>query len=121
MPYIYSTLSADQAYSAYPANLDPRSIPLADKVIHVNGQANVMNHKNFVTPRGVVTELSDEEFAVLKEIPAFKRHKEEGYITVSTKKEEPEKVAHKDMTARDTSSQLEPGDFEEGKEPKVNK
>ena len=65
------------------------------------------------TPRGVVTILSDEEFDVLKDNNAFKRHVEAGHITFDKKSVAVEKKV-KDMAEKDGSAPLTPADFVEG-------
>ena len=110
MPYVYSTLTADQEYTLYPSEVDPKSIPKGVKSFLIYGGANVIN-KNLITPRGVATTVTQEELKVLETIPAFIQHRDKGFLIVDGKKSDPEKVA-KDMTPRDKSAQLEDKDFE---------
>lgn len=90
--YVYCTLSNDQNYGT------------PDGKIFIAGQANVMT-KHMYTPRGRVTEVSDEQYSQLKNNHVFKLHKENGFITVETRNEDPEKVAT-DMEAADKSAPL---------------
>ena len=119
MPYVYSTLSADQEYALYPSELDPKTIAKADASIFIAGKANVLNPKTFLTPKGMCTSIGEEELVVLEKIPAFLRHAEAGYITVERKEVPIEKVV-KNMTKKDASAQLTASDFSEDKKPKVN-
>lgn len=107
--YIYSTLSNDQNYA------------VNDGVVSITGQANIMTKQMF-TPRGRVTEITDEQYAQLKNNHVFKLHKENGFITVESRKEDPEKVAT-NMEASDASAPDTPESLEaENKEvPKTNK
>ncbi len=120
MPYVYSTLSSDQEYCQYPRKADPKGIPQIIERVFINGKANVTNKKTFVTPKGVVTEVSDEQLKILDSITAFKDHKEAGFILVESKKAEPAKVAKASMKAKDKSAQLVAADFEPDKAPKLN-
>ena len=120
MPYVYSTLTADQVYPVYERGRDPKQLPKETKRFFVNGLCNVLNPKTMMTPRGAVTQFTAEELKELEKIGAFQRHKEAGYLTVETTREDPAKVA-KNMTAKDASAQLTDSDFEDGKEPKTNK
>ena len=120
MPYVYSTLSSDQTYCQYPKKADPKGIPQIIQKVNINGKANVTNKKTFVTPKGVVTEITDEQLKILEGIPAFRDHREAGFIVVDTKKTEPAEVAKKDMSPKDLSSQLVEDDFKPDKAPKVN-
>ena len=119
MPYVYSTLSADQEYALYPSELDPKSIAKAEASIFIAGRANVLNPKTFLTPKGMCTSIGHEELAVLKKIPAFQRHVEAGYISVESKEAPVEKVV-KNMTAKDASAQLVDSDFDPDRQPQVN-
>ena len=117
MPYVYSTLTADQQYTLYPADADPRQIPTGLHSVFIAGGANVINN-HMITPRGMVTEVSKEQLEILEKIPAFVNHREAGFITVEKTMQAPDEVAQ-DMTPKDESSQLVDSDFEN--KPKVNK
>lgn len=106
--YIYSTLSNSQMISQF--NVVEGGIPKRGKSVIINGGSNVAN-KNLVTPRGVVTELSDADYALVKDDKSFKRWVERGYITVDSKNIAVEKVVA-DMDGRDESAPLVPQDFE---------
>ncbi|MDD9339598.1 MAG: hypothetical protein PV362_08080 [Providencia heimbachae] len=107
--YVYCTLSNDQNYS------------VADGAVFIAGQANIMT-KHMYTPRGRVTEVSDEQYAQLKDNHVFKLHKENGYVSVENRKEDPEKVAT-NMEASDKSAPDTPESLEAEKQdvPKANK
>ncbi|EAO0065952.1 hypothetical protein GPN87_003083 [Salmonella enterica] len=105
--YIYSTLTGSQAYQVY--RQGGADLPLVDKTILVAGGANVAN-KHFITPRGVVTSVTDEELELLEKNPVFALHKANGFITVEAKEVSVEKVVS-DMEARDESAPLTEADF----------
>lgn len=100
--YIYSTLSQSTAYTLYKERT-PGSIPQAIKAVTLNAGANVID-KALVTPYGVVTQVSAEDYELLKENRSFKTHVAGGFLKVSKSKTDPEKVA-KDMTPKDKSAQ----------------
>lgn len=105
--YIYCTLSNDQNYATL------------DGTVFIAGQANVMT-KHMYTPRGRVTEISDEQYTQLKNNHVFNLHKENGFIAVENRKEDPDKVAT-DMEASDKSAPLtEEQLVAEGNEPPVS-
>ena len=120
MPYVYSTLTGDQEYALYPPpkDIDFKGIPKPLKTVVVYGGSNVIN-KNMVTPRGVVTHVTDEQLKTLEQIKAFQKHRTRNFISVDKSKHDPEKVA-KDMQPRDSSAQLEEKDFDPDKKPVVN-
>lgn len=106
--YVYSTLSTDQLYTLYVRG--GNDIPRPDKQILVKGGANVAN-KHLWTPRGVVTEITEEELALLRDNKLFQIHEKNGYVKVDKAKVEVEKAVS-DMEPRDESSPLQPGDYE---------
>lgn len=108
MPYIYSTLAADTGYAVYAkTNSD---LPILEKTIFIKGGAGVAN-KNIITPRGVMTEVSQEELALLQDHPVFKMHQENGYVSIDAKAHAVEKVVA-DMKGRDVSAPLVPEDYD---------
>lgn len=106
--YVYSTLSTDQLYTLYVRG--GNDIPRPDKQILVKGGANVAN-KHLWTPRGVVTEITEEELALLRDNKLFQTHEKNGYVKVDKAKVEVEKAVS-DMEPRDESSPLQPGDYQ---------
>ena len=97
MPYIYSTLSSDNSYCAYtqaPEIKDNRGIAIQGlgprsilRKVLIKGGANVMPARSqantsFLTPKGFVTKVSDEELEFLQTIQAFKDHVKNGFLKV---------------------------------------
>lgn len=115
MPYVYSTATAGTEYAFYRSG--GAELPVFDGSVKIAGGANVTN-KNFITPLGVVTKVTDEELARLKEHPEFIRHMNAGFVSFRDDKVDVE-VAAADMASRDPSAPLVDADFHEGKEPVV--
>ena len=113
MPYIFSTLAADMDYTNHVSG--GADLPIELPPVRVNGGAGVAD-KHFVTPRGVLTEVTDEEMEYLQQNPVFKVHVANGFIQIETKKADPEKVAA-DMSGRDPSAPLVPGDLADSDQP----
>ena len=88
--YIYSTISADVDYTTDAG------------VIRIAGKANVAN-SNIITPRGMASKVTDEQYAALKKNHVFQMHAENGFLTAEIHKEDPEKVAA-NMQGRDKSA-----------------
>lgn len=107
MPTIYSTLTEPQQYTKYESAGDTHRVIAS---VRINGGHGKADHKTLLTPLGVATEVTDEQYEMLKENKAFQRHVERGFITVTGKKEDAEKVAA-DMTSSDGSAQLTEADF----------
>lgn len=109
MHYIYSTLTASTVYAKY-APSGNRDIPVIERKVMINGGANIAD-KHMVTPKGVVTQVTDEELALLENDYHFQEHVKHGFITVEKKHAAVEKVV-KNLTEKDKSAPLTPEDPE---------
>jgi len=107
--FIYSTLSCDQKYTLYEIMIEG-ALPVPKSSVYVAGKANIAN-KHFLTPKGMVTPVKDEEYELLKENEVFKRHVDRGYIKVEEKEFDVDKAVS-DMTGRDESAPLTPEELE---------
>lgn len=114
--FIYSTLSADNCYATYEVN-PANQLSKIEKNILIKGGTGVTN-KHLITPRGVVTEVTEEELKHLEDNTCFKMHKDNGYIVVERHEEAVEKVV-KNMKEKDGGAQAVPEDF--GPDSKDNK
>jgi len=92
---------------------------VADRRILIKGKANVANPKTLITPRGVVTTVSDEELVELKKIKAFNAMVRDGFYVIEAGKKPVVEEVVKDMTKKDKSAQPTPADFKDKKGPKV--
>lgn len=109
MPFIFSTLTCGQDYAEWEdGGGDLKTIK---RKVTVRGGANVANKKTLVTPLGVPTEVSEDDLAFLKAHPEFQRHLKGGFVTISSKNHDPEKVVS-DMKGPDESAPLTPADFQ---------
>ena len=125
MPYIVSKASQSIDYVLWDQSKSG-GLPKAVKVVTIQGGANVINKKTLETPKGVITEVTDEELEFLKKNSAFKRHLERGWMHIETSRGAAEKkadIVEKDddgFDLKDGSSQLTDEDFERaGKKPPV--
>lgn len=113
MVYVFSTLTGSVKYVLYAAG--GADLPVADQEVVIAGGTNVPD-KHLITPRGVMTSVSDEAYSWLQDDEVFKMHVANGFISVSDKRADPEKVAG-DMNTRDASAPLVDADFEPDKVP----
>lgn len=116
--YVYSTLTNDQRYRNYAQggkNDMPRPI---GEVFIAGGTGVATNDNRMWTPRGVVTEITEEDRAILENNSDFKLHRENGFVEISEVLVDPEKAAA-DMTGRDESAPLVPQDLPEDMQPKI--
>lgn len=120
MHHIYSTLTASQVYTqTKPGGGD---IPVETGRVYIAGGSNVPD-KYMVTPRGVVTSVTDEELAILQENEVFQAHVKNGFISIQTTEKNVEKVTA-DMEGRDKSAPLIEEDFADKpveEKPKTNR
>jgi hypothetical protein len=107
--FVYSTLSCPQRYVKW-AEAVSGNVPREERAVLIQGGANVAN-KNLITPRGVVTEIKDEEYELLKQNDLFNTHVKNGYVTVEERKADVDKVVT-GMEARSPDAPLTPGDFD---------
>lgn len=95
--YIYSTLTASQNYST----------PEGKVLIH--GGANLERRGVLDTPRGVVTAITPEQYALLKQHNTlFQQHMKNGFVSAQTSKVDPDEVAA-DLQGPDASTQTNAG------------
>lgn len=106
--YVYSTLTRPQRYTNYVVSAGGLPVPTGSVLI--NGGANLID-KHFVTPRGVVTEITDSDYQMIKDNEDFKRHIANGFLFVDDSKHDVNEVAD-DLVARDESAPLVPDDFD---------
>ena len=115
--YIASKMAANVNYAIYTKGQN--GINVVKQVITINGGADVMDKKTLITPEGVVTVLSDEDFSKLQNNPIFVRHMERGVLKVCSNERNAQNVS-KELT-KDTSAQLTPKDYKKQgkKKPKT--
>ena len=109
--FIYSTLSSNIYYPTYRVRANPNQAT-PNKVksgVLLYGGANVAN-KNFVTPEGVVTEVSDEQLEELMNNEAFNRHLKRGFFSIQKKEVKIEKAV-KDLKKKDKIAPITPEDL----------
>lgn len=121
--YIYSTLASPQLYTNY-GGAAKGAVPQPTTTdghpgVLINGGAGVADKRTLLTPRGAVTEVSEDQLKYLMQNSEFKAHVDRGFITMDDKKVDPEIVAP-DMSDGDQSAQLTDQDFEEEKEAGTN-
>jgi hypothetical protein len=107
--FVYSTLTNSLTIADYIKR--DGGVPTKKRQVLINGGANLAS-KHLITPQGVVTELSNDDYDFVKENKMFQRMVERGFIKVDAKKMDVEKVVA-DMESRDESAPLVPQDFED--------
>lgn len=104
MPYVFSTASSDTDYCFYSKNGD---LNVLKNKIRIKGGANIAQPgiQEILTPKGVCTQITDEELSSLREHTQFKEHVRNGFLTISEVKAKVEKVI-KDLKPKDRSAPI---------------
>lgn len=111
--FIFSTLASDVAYTNHAQG--GADLPIELPPVLVKGGAGVMNDR-IVTPRGVATEVTEEQVEYLRANPVFLLHEKNGFVMVSDTYGDPDSVAA-DMTGRDNSAPVVPQDLKDEEQP----
>lgn len=106
---VFSTLAADTAYASWVAGDNGVLYQNHEKTVLIKGGAGVANDR-IITPLGVCTEITDEQYDAIKDDETFKLHVRNGFVLV-TDKPAPIEVVVPDMEARDNSAPLVPEDY----------
>lgn len=107
--YVYSTLTAPVEYALWKRG--GGDLPTIKKSVRIEGGANIAS-KHFVTSRGVLTVISDEDFEILQQDPVFQKHQKRGFIMVEDKEAPSIEAAASIMESQDESAPLTPNDFD---------
>lgn len=111
--FVFSTLSTSMIYQEWlPGGGD---LPIAGRKVLIRGGAGVAN-KHIITPKGVMTEVTEGEVGILKNDKVFQLHERNGFVRVESKAYEVERVVP-DMEAQDESAPLTPADFTDPNAP----
>lgn len=113
MNYVHSTASQDMIYPIYADGKQNQAREL--KRIVIKGGANVADRRTLATPTGIVTEVSDEDLALLKRNPAFLRHVEHGFLKVY----DSQNLNTDGMQKTDKAAQLRDADYAGGTDSRV--
>ena len=116
--YVYSTLANDQSYT----NWIPGggNMPVESHSVFIKGGTGVANDR-LITPLGVMTEVTDHDIDELRKNPVFVQHEKDGFVSISIKKADTEKVASS-MNLKDESAPMTDSDYASEEEaPKVSK
>lgn len=111
--YIYTTASADMRFHLFEEKKKGQVARIKKSVVII-GKANVAT-RAFITPKGMVTEVSDSDFKLLEKNKLYQKCVKSGHISSDDKKLDPEVVA-KDMEEKDGGAPIVPKDLGDGKE-----
>lgn len=101
MPHITSTLTTPVEYTLYKKTAGGEMIPV--ETVRIEGGANVAS-KHFVTPEGVVTQVTDKQIELLEQNEVFRLHRSNGFLKVHRS----DKVDVDGLTPADESAPITP-------------
>lgn len=106
--FVYSTLASNMEYTPWEVSqTDKNALPIKKKGVFIKGGTGVAT-KELMTPRGIRTEVTDEEMEILKNDYVFREiHLKHGFVTIENVKAKAEKVAA-NMNMDDKSAPLTP-------------
>lgn len=107
MKYIVSKLSFDQSFTIRTGNHAPY---VTVKEITVKGRSNVRDPRTLVVPDGTVTEVSDEDAAIVLAHPLYKMYEKNGMMRVVNSKAGA-RSAKSDLAEKDGAAQLTEADY----------
>jgi hypothetical protein len=111
--YVYSTLASDVLYQNHaPGGAD---LPIVVSEVLVKGGAGVANDR-LITPRGVATEVTEQQAEALRANPVFVMHEKNGFVQISDSRVDAD-IAAADMTGRDSSAPIVPEDLPPDSKP----
>ncbi len=114
--YVFSTLTASHDFPQWESKRGNDQLPRAKGMIRILGGAN-LPAKTMVTPRGVMTPITDAQYEILQANPAFQRFVKRGFMTVEDRPHDADEVAE-NMTSKDGSAPSTAEDFEnKGQKP----
>lgn len=111
--HVYSTLANPQKFVTYAKG--GGDLPVVDREVIVAGGAGIAT-KNLITPHGVHTSISDEDYAAIQELAHFKTLVEKGHLRVEAKKAYDIDQIVSEMNPRDPGGPLTPADYATGKQ-----
>ena len=110
MVYIISHEAASVEFPRWVRTASGVSAPSA---VLINGGADVINKTTLETPKGVMTEITDEELEFLEKQWLFQEKVKQGSYEIVKSQKEAEKATKKRGKVKDKGSQLTAEDFKD--------
>jgi len=113
--YIYSTMTGSVAYALYKRLHGELIQEVEGTRVLINGNSHVAVATNplkthFMTQKGAVTVVTDEQLELLKNNPVFDIHLKNGFIKIDSKKDIDNAI--RDLNKKDKSAPYCPEDYE---------
>lgn len=111
--HVYSTLTCDNIY--HRTKQGGADLPVFEGDVLIKGGAGIANDR-LITPRGVVTTITEEQLEICRADPVFVAHEKNGFIQVGERLIDVEKAVA-DMEGRDKSAPIVPADLPADAQP----
>lgn len=109
--HVYSTLANSQKFVRYRDNRDQvNDLPVAEVEVLIKGGAG-MASKHLITPMGVHTQITSEQYEAIKDLEHFRNFVDRGFITVEARKASEIEAIVGDMNAKDPGGPITPVDY----------
>src|ERR1700756_3894247 len=84
--HVYSTLANSQKFVRYRDNRDQvNDLPVAEVEVLIKGGTGIAS-KNLITPMGVHTSITQEQYEAIKDLEHFRTFVDRGFIRVEQRK-----------------------------------
>lgn len=117
--HVFSTLANPQKIVVWSKPPENGMLPQPLREVLIRGGAGIAS-KNLITPQGVHTAITQEEYDAIADTQHFKQFIESGHFRVERKEYDIDKMVG-DMNSRDPGGPLTPADYEktakDGREP----
>lgn len=120
---IFSTLTCDNEYGVYGEKTGDMEGRALIKSVLIKGGSNLIDGRTLLTPIGVHTLISDDDYEAIKDNSVFRMHVANGFIIVKEKgsaTDNAEKVAA-DMATKDEAAPLTEADYAADEAPTTKK
>jgi hypothetical protein len=107
--HVFSTLANPQKFVTYIPPAEVGMLPIVDKEVLIRGGAGIAS-KHLLTPNGVHTAITQEEYDAIKDDYIFKAHVKNGYLRIESKEYDIDRMVS-DMNPRDVSAPITPEDY----------
>ena len=107
--YICSTITTPVSFVEYSKHVANRT-PAVVRRVMIQGGANLADKKTLQTPRGVPTEVSQDDLGFLLKDPNFLKFMRAGYLTVISDDRDVDRAV-RDMMAKDKSAPKTTADY----------
>lgn len=126
MPFVYSTMTADNIYGDYVPHQESGGASILRGGVLIRGGANVAELNTIInghnmTPVGRKTEVTQEQLEFLKKDPTFITQMNAGFLKIVERDVKVEKVVADEMEKADASAPITEADYKDDGKGRVGR